>query len=124
MKRLQQWLCVALLICGTGMAKSQQLVFTPQWAAQAQFVGFYVANSKGFYKEAGLDVAIKHPALSRPSSDYLQKGESQFITLNLVTAMAMIDRGAKLVNVFQASQQSNLLIVSHTPLKGMESLSG
>ena len=124
MKRLQLWLCVAFLLCSTGITKAQKLVFTPQWTAQAQFVGYYVASSKGFYKDAGLDVVIKHPALSRPSSDYLLKDESQFVSLNLITAMTLIDKGAQLVNILQTSQQNNLMIVSHTPLKGMESLRG
>ena len=26
-----------------------KFVFTPQWTAQAQFAGFYVADAKGFY---------------------------------------------------------------------------
>ena len=124
MKRLQLWLCVAFLLCSTGITKAQKLVFTPQWTAQAQFVGYYVASSKGFYQEAGLDVTIKHPVLSRPSSDYLLKDESQFISLNLITAMTLIDKGAQLVNILLTSQQNNLMIVSHTPLKGMESLRG
>jgi NitT/TauT family transport system substrate-binding protein len=124
MNRLQLWLCVAFLLCGIGITKAQKLVFTPQWTAQAQFVGYYVASSKGFYQEAGLDVAIKHPSASKASSDYLLEGDSQFATLNLVTAMTLIDKGAKLVNILQVSQQNNLLIVSHTPLNGKESLKG
>ena len=123
MKTYRHWLCIALLLCGTNLINAQQkLVFTPQWTAQAQFVGFYVASSMGFYKDAGIDLTIKHPATSKPSIDYLTEGESQFITLNLVTAMTMIDKGVKLVNVLQMSQQNNLLIVSRTPLNGIESL--
>ena len=125
MIKYQQWLCVALLFCGVSVANAQQkLVFTPQWTAQAQFVGFYVASSMGFYQDAGLDVVIRHPAASKPSIDYLTEGESQFITLNLVTAMTFIDNGIPLVNVLQMSQQNNLMIVSHTPLNGKESLRG
>ena len=125
MKKYQQWLCVALLFCGISVANAQQkLVFTPQWTAQAQFVGFYVASSMGYYKEAGLDVVIKHPSASKPSINYLTEGESQFITLNLVTAMSYLDNGKPLVNVLQMSQQNNLMIVSHTPLNGKESLRG
>ena len=125
MRKYQQWLCVALLFCGISVGYAQQkLVFTPQWTAQAQFVGFYVASSMGFYQEAGLDVVIRHPSASKPSIDYLTEGESQFITLNLVTAMTFIDNGIPLVNVLQMSQQNNLLIVSHTPLNGKESLRG
>ena len=125
MIKYQQWLCVALLFCGVSVANAQQkLVFTPQWTAQAQFVGFYVASNMGYYKEAGLDVVIKHPSASKPSINYLTEGESQFITLNLVSAMSFIDNGIPLVNVLQMSQQNNLMIVSHTPLNGKESLRG
>ena len=125
MIKYQQRLCVALLFCGVSVANAQQkLVFTPQWTAQAQFVGFYVASNMGYYKEAGLDVVIKHPSASKPSINYLTEGESQFITLNLVSAMSFIDNGIPLVNVLQMSQQNNLMIVSHTPLNGKESLRG
>ena len=88
MNKYQLWLCTALVLCAACVVNAQQkLVFTPQWTAQSQFVGFYVASSMGFYQEAGLDVVIRHPAASKPSIDYLTEGESQFITLNLVTAM-------------------------------------
>src|SRR3546814_7116956 len=30
-----------------------------KWVTQAQFAGYYVAQDKGFYEEAGLDVTIK-----------------------------------------------------------------
>ena len=30
-----------------------------KWLPQAQFAGYYVAQAKGFYKEADLDVTIK-----------------------------------------------------------------
>jgi NitT/TauT family transport system substrate-binding protein len=125
MNKYQLWLCTALVLCAACVVNAQQkLVFTPQWTAQSQFVGFYVANSMGYYQEAGLDVVIRHPAASKPSIDYLTEGESQFITLNLVTAMNFIDNGIPLINVLQMSQQNNLMIVSHTPLKGKESLRG
>ena len=125
MNKYRKWLCVAFLLCCTcGSNAQQKLVFTPQWTAQAQFVGFYVASNMGYYKEAGLDVVIKHPSASKPSINYLTEGESQFITMNLVTAMSLIDKGIHLVNTLQMSQQNNLLIVSHTPLKGKESLRG
>jgi len=106
-------------------AKAQtKLVFTPQWSAQAQFTGYYVALSKGFYKEVGLDVTIKHPSLSKPIVDYLSSGQSQFVTLQLLTAMKEIDNGHKLVNVLQTSQQNGAIIVSHKPISGLESLRG
>lgn len=123
MKRILLWLVAAILLLNTVNAQ-KKVVFTPQWTAQAQFVGFYVANNMGFYKDAGLDVTIKHPSASKPSIDYLTRGESQFITLQLVTAMTLMDKGFKLVNVLQMSQQNNLLVVSRTPLNSQEGLRG
>ena len=123
MNKYQLWLCTALVLCAACVVNAQpKLVFTPQWTAQSQFVGFYVASSMGYYQEAGLDVVIRHPAASKPSIDYLTEGESQFITMNLVTAMNLIDDGIPLVNVLQMSQQNNLLIVSHNWKSGFSEL--
>ena len=43
------------------------IVFTPQWTAQAQFAGYYVAEAKGFYREAGVKVRIEHPSVTQPA---------------------------------------------------------
>lgn len=102
----------------------KELVYTPAWTAQAQFAGFYVADAMGFYKEAGLNVVIKHPSASSTSINRLRSGESHFLSMQLVSAMQMIDEGDKLVNVLQYFQQSGEMIVSHQPLHGIESLNG
>jgi len=119
--------CVAIawaVLC-TSLAMAQtKVVFTPQWSAQAQFTGYYVAQAMGFYEEAGLDVTIKHPSVSKSSVEYLRSGQCQFVTIQLLTAMKEMDRGMKLVNVLQTSQQSGAVIVSHQPLQGLGSLRG
>ncbi|MBZ0158936.1 MAG: ABC transporter substrate-binding protein [bacterium] len=43
----------------TPSARLEKLSLRLQWLHQAQFAGFYVAKEKGFYREAGLDVAIQ-----------------------------------------------------------------
>ena len=113
-----------LLGLATHSQAQTRLVFTPQWTAQAQFAGFYVADAKGFYKEAGLNVSIEHPSSSNPNINRLKMGQCQFITLHLVSAMKFIDEGTQLVNISQHFQQNTQMIVSHKPLKGIESLKG
>jgi len=113
-----------LLGLATHSQAQTRLVFTPQWTAQAQFAGFYVADAKGFYKEAGLNVSIEHPSSSNPNINRLKMGQCQFITLHLVSAMKFIDEGIQLVNISQHFQQNTQMIVSHKPLKGIESLRG
>jgi len=53
-----QRLTIATLMMLTAMSAWPQkhFVFTPQWKAQAQFAGYYVAQEKGFYKDEGLSV--------------------------------------------------------------------
>ena len=48
-------------------AQGDEMIFTPQWTAQAQFAGYYVAQAKGFYHEAGLKVKIEHPSATQPA---------------------------------------------------------
>lgn len=115
---------LACMVCMLAMAQSEEIVFTPQWTAQAQFAGYYVAEAKGFYRDAGLNVHIKHPSASNPCINHLKEGKSQLITLHLISAMKHINAGIPLINVLQTSQSNSQMIISHKPLKGVEGLRG
>ncbi|MFI3239091.1 MAG: ABC transporter substrate-binding protein [Bacteroidales bacterium] len=97
-------------------AWGQRVVFSPQWSAQAQFAGYYVAKVKDFYKEAGLDVEIIHPTQTRNSIDMLNSGECDFITLSLLSALSEKIVNSPIVNIMQSSQTTGLTIISHNPL--------
>ena len=49
----------ALALCGVAAHAAEKVTIQLKWVPQAQFAGYYVAQAKGFYKEAGLDVTIK-----------------------------------------------------------------
>ena len=89
-----------------------RFVFTPQWTAQAQFAGYYVAQEKGFYKEAGLDVDIIHPSATLSAMSRIRQNESQATTLMLCQAMEIVDEGIPLVNILQTSMNNAMVIVS------------
>lgn len=93
-------------------AGSEKLVFAPQWIPQAQFAGYYVAQDKGFYKEAGLDVDILHPSASRQATALLENGEADVVSLFLVTGLAFMDQGLDMVHIGQISQHSSILLVT------------
>lgn len=98
----------------------KKLIFTPQWTAQAQFAGYYVAKEKGFYKQAGLDVDIVHPSITQPAISRVRNNESQATTLTLCQAMEIIDDGIPVVNILQTSMNTSLVLVSRKdvdPLK-------
>ena len=101
-----------LLLVGTVSYAQDKLVFTPQWSAQAQFAGYYVAQEKGFYKQAGIDVEIIHPSVTQSAMSRIRNNESHATTLQLVQAMDIIDNGIPLVNILQTSMNNALVIAS------------
>lgn len=95
-----------------GMAQDATIVFMPQWTAQAQFAGYYVAEAKGFYREAGVKVRIEHPSATQPAMKRLRKNECQATTLQLCQALEAVDGGIPLVNILQTSMNNAMVIVS------------
>ena len=103
---------VSIVNCSLAGAQDATLVFTPQWTAQAQFAGYYVAEAMGFYREAGVDVRIEHPSATQPAISRLRKNNCQAITLQLCQAMEIVDEGIPLINILQTSMNNAMVIVS------------
>ena len=93
-------------------AQDDEMIFTPQWTAQAQFAGYYVAQAKGFYREAGLKVKIEHPSATQPAMSRLRNNQCQATTLQVCQAMEIIDAGIPIVNILQTSMNNAMVIVS------------
>lgn len=97
-----------------------RIVFTPQWTAQAQFAGYYVAQEMGFYSEEGVEVEIVHPSATLPALSRIRRNECQATTLQLCQAMEIIDSGIELVNILQTSMNNAMIIASR---RGVDPLS-
>ena len=110
---------VTILTSVTTYAQDETFVFTPQWTAQAQFAGYYVAEAKGFYREAGVKVRIEHPSATQPAMSRLRENRCQATTLQLCQAMEIVDNGIPLVNILQTSMNNAMVIVS---ARGMDPL--
>lgn len=98
-----------------------KLTFTPQWLPQAQFAGYYVALDKGFYKDAGLDVIIKHPAPDDNIISLLTNKEADIVSAFLINGTKAISEGAPIVHFAQMLQHSSLMIVTHKEI-GIEEI--
>lgn len=113
MERIRHWIFIAiLLVSKSAAAQDDVIVFTPQWIAQAQFAGYYVAETKGFYREAGVKVRIEHPSATQPAVNRLLSGECQATTLQLCQALEISDSNKPLVNILQTSMNNAMVIVS------------
>ena len=117
-------LYIAFIFC-TWALQAQRIVFTPQWTPQSQFAGYYVAQEKGFYKKAGVEVDFQHPSASYSAANRLLEGSSDIITQQLVQAMILIDRGMPIVHLLQTSQRNSLVLVSRSDtLRTLQDLKG
>ena len=106
-------LCLCLTLTSlSATAQDDTIVFTPQWTAQAQFAGYYVAEAKGFYRKAGVKVRIEHPSATQPAMVRLRQNVCQATTLQLCQALEIVDGGVPLVNILQTSMNNAMVIVS------------
>ena len=79
-----------------------------KWVADAQFAGYYVAQAKGFYKQAGLDVTIKPGGPDIAPEQVIAAGGADVIVDWMPAALAAREKGVKLVNIAQVFQRSGL----------------
>lgn len=114
-----------LILLSINIVDAQQIIFTPQWLPQSQFAGYYVAQEKGFYEEAGLDVVIEHTSSSDNAQNRLKEGRCDAITMTLFDAIININNGLDVVNVLQTALHTGLVIVPrNNDIKTLKDLSG
>lgn len=103
---------LAAVLAASGLAASAQEKVTVQlkWLPQAQFAGYYVAQSKGYYKAEGLDVTIKAggPDIS-PVQVIAGKGADVVVNW-MPDALAAREAGVPLVNIAQVFNRSGLML--------------
>ena len=97
MKNLKYIITLLLLLVSVNVAQSKRIKFTLQWTAQSQFVGYYVAQELGYYKNLGLDVEINHVSSSTGINNHLNDCDA--LTLKLYDAISLISNGLDVVNI-------------------------
>jgi NitT/TauT family transport system substrate-binding protein len=102
---------LTLFALATGGAAAQdKLTLQLKWVTQAQFAGYYVAKDKGFYKDAGLDVAVKPGGPDINSSQVIAGGGADVIVDWMPSALATREKGVPLVNIAQVFQRSGMML--------------
>ncbi len=109
--RFQQ--CLAFAACGfaltTGAARAaDHVTLQLKWVTQAQFAGYYVAQAKGYYKAADLDVTIKPGGPDINPSQVMAGGGADVDVDWMPSALAAREKGVPLVNIAQVFQKSGL----------------
>jgi NitT/TauT family transport system substrate-binding protein len=89
---------------------ADELTLQLKWVTQAQFAGYYVAEDKGFYDEAGLDVTIKPGGPDINPSQVIAGGGADVVVDWMPSALATREKGVPLVNIAQVFDKSGMML--------------
>jgi NitT/TauT family transport system substrate-binding protein len=110
-KHLITSLAAAAFALTTVSAQAEdKVVLQLKWVTQAQFAGYYVAQDKGFYKEAGLDVEIKPGGPDVAPPQVIAGGGADVIVDWMPSALASREKGVPLVNIAQPFKTSGMML--------------
>lgn len=87
-----------------------------QWQPQSQFAGYYMAQKKGFYREAGLTVTLLHGDIERSSRAMLADGSADAGSLMLADAIVAAQAGAADTAATQVSLRQLSQLFQHSLL--------
>ena len=98
------------LVCSVGANAQEKFTVQMKWVPQAQFAGYYVAASKGYYKAEGLDVTIKPGGPDVSPVQVLAGNQADAVVNWMPDALAAREAGVPLVNIAQIFNRSGLML--------------
>src|SRR6201987_281879 len=107
-KSLAFALGIALGLSLTAARAADNVTIQLKWVAQAQFAGYFVAQGKGFYKDAGLDVTIKPGGPDVAPPQVIAGGGADVVVDWMPSALASREKGGPLVNIPQPFKKPGL----------------
>ena len=109
-KILMAGVALALGLSAAGAQAQEKVTLQLKWVAQAQFAGYYVAQAKGFYKEADLDVTIKPGGPDIAPAQVLAAKGADLTVDWMPSALAAREAGVPMVNVAQIFNRSGMML--------------
>lgn len=105
------WLAGLAAMSMVSTARAQEpLRVQLKWVPQAQFAGYYVAQAKGFYREAGLEVTLLPGGPTVAPSEVIARGVADVIVEWMPAALAAREKGTALVNIAQMFTHSGMML--------------
>lgn len=103
-------LAALLAVGGSAASAAEKVTVQLKWLPQAQFAGYYVAQAKGYYKDAGLDVTIKPGGPDISPVQVIAGNQADVVVNWMPDALAAREAGVPLVNIAQVFNQSGLML--------------
>jgi NitT/TauT family transport system substrate-binding protein len=99
----------AAMMASSIAAHAEAVTIQLKWVTQAQFAGYFVAQAKGFYKDAGLDVTIKPGGPDINPQQVLAGGGADVVIDWMPSALATREKGQAVVNIAQPFKRSGMM---------------
>ena len=111
MRKMKKMVLV-MLTAGLAFAAhaADKVTIQLKWVTQAQFGGYYVAQDKGYYSAAGLDVTIKPGGPDIATPQVIAGGGADVIVDWMPSALASREKGVPLVNIAQIFKKSGMML--------------
>ena len=100
----------AILTMATAVQAAEKVALQLKWVTQAQFAGYYVAQEKGYYGDAGLDVTINPGGPDIAPPQVIAGGGADVIIDWMPSALASREKGVALVNIAQPFKRSGMML--------------
>ena len=111
MKRLTTLLAATAVLAAANAAQAaDEVTLQLKWVTQAQFAGYYVAQEKGLYEDAGLDVTINPGGPDIAPPQVIAGGGADVIIDWMPSALASREKGVPLVNIAQPFKRSGMML--------------
>ena len=101
----------ALALSSAPAFAADALTLQLKWVTQAQFAGYLVAESKGFYDEENLDITIVPGGPNIAPEQVIAGGGADIIVTWMAAGMAARESGVPLVNIAQPFKRSGLMMI-------------
>ena len=110
--RIMKKMVLVILTAGLAFAAhaADKVTIQLKWVTQAQFGGYYVAQDKGYYSAAGLDVTIKPGGPDIATPQVIAGGGADVIVDWMPSALASREKGVPLVNIAQIFKKSGMML--------------
>ena len=110
--RIMKKMVLVMLTTGLAFAAhaADKVTIQLKWVTQAQFGGYYVAQDKGYYSAAGLDVTIKPGGPDIATPQVIAGGGADVIVDWMPSALASREKGVPLVNIAQIFKKSGMML--------------
>ena len=100
----------AAMMASSIAAHAEAVTIQLNWVTQAQFAGYFVAQAKGFYKDAGLEVTIKPGGPDINPQQVLAGGGADVVIDWMPSALATREKGSPVVNIAQPFKKSGMML--------------